>query len=337
MKPSQIIKQIDKLYGTGESMYIFGPPGVGKSRIVEQAAEIIAKRVKGFQIEILHANVHDPSDVKFPVVDHKKKTVEFVNSLFPKDPNWKGIFFLDELDKCAPMLQAAFLQPVLEGRVGSVPLPKGMMFIGAGNQIEDGAGSRNIISALQARFCGVRFDVDEKEWIDWAKKNGIDYRIINFIESRGDILHGKREPESWGWPNPRSWEKVSRVGLGSEEVAAGFVGKGAARDFFAFLSTVTPDYETLVSNPDGISIPTEPGPINSMVSLFESRIKEEKDEKKILSIAKITDRLSPEYKIMAFRKIYKANKSVIESPFGIEFTYRLKELYGEFHKKKEAK
>lgn len=188
-----------------------GAPGVGKSTIVRTIAE---KLNIGF-IDIRLAQM-EPVDLRgLPVPKHDDKSVEwYVTSDLPRDPDSKGIILFDELTSADRSLQVAAYELILDRRLGNLyKLPDGWFIVAAGNRSTDRAVATTMSSALANRL--MHFDIDGSDaesWINWAITNNIHPSVTGYIRYRPmNLLKMDSQNSEYGWPSPRSWERVSNI------------------------------------------------------------------------------------------------------------------------------
>jgi hypothetical protein len=310
---------------TRRPLFIWGPPGIGKSSIGRQAADEM--KVEFLDVRCL---LHDPSDLKFPIVDSKKEEVKWVNSIFPRDKNWKGIIALEEIDKCGPMMQGALLQPVLDRRIGEHLIPDGAWFIMIGNRMEDKAGGHQIITPMRSRCIHIDLDVSSDDWNDWAVEHDIDFRVRTFATKIAPQLLFKFDSDQRSSPNPRSWEFVSdiRKAYGSLKVGqkanedtikalamfdpiAGAVGEGAAATFLAYcrIADNLPDVDAeILGNPDKAPVPESPEVLWAICGAVVERVRAAgPGGPKVASKAfKYAARLMDEYAVMLGKDLIRA-------------------------------
>lgn len=262
LKPSQVTAFLEDQYHAGNDTWVHGSPGIGKTQLVEQLAQKLKVNI------LIHppAASLEPPDVSggyWP--DPKKKgMVRLPNlDLWPQDPEWEGILFVDELGQADPDIQKAYMQCCCSRRVGSQEIPKGVRFIATGNRKQDRAGVKSTLTPLLNRFGHVDLVVDLADWQAWAVEAGIDPSVRAFLNFRPALLNAfdpAREERSF--PTPRSWHKVSRgiphmrESLVQAHVAA-FVGDSAAVEFLAFRQIYQnlPDPDSLLANPTGCTLP----------------------------------------------------------------------------------
>src|SRR5437762_8743317 len=169
-------KELIRCLAHEQSVLILSPPGVGKSDVVRQAAAdagLECKSLLGTQIA--------PEDVSgVPRIIGERSVFCPPRVLLPDDPQ-KFCLFLDELPACAPDVQKAFYSLLLERRIGEYHLPAGTWVVAAGNRVEDRALVRALSSALVNRVVILHIRVDVREWLAWARANGVRGEIIAFV------------------------------------------------------------------------------------------------------------------------------------------------------------
>ena len=224
-------------------LLIHGAPGIGKSQIVKQVAEELGI---GF-IDVRLAEM-DAVDIRgLPSVDNKNHSMTWnPPDFWPRDPDSKGILFLDEVISCDRSIQVAAYELILDRKLGDIyQVPDGWYICGAGNRTEDRAVAMSMSSALANRFMHVELTEDSEDWARWAINGGINPSVVGFIRYRPEMLHHMDgENLENGWPSPRSWEKVSHMVDIMEKTNAkktiikkivyGLVGPGAGAEFMEF-------------------------------------------------------------------------------------------------------
>jgi len=239
----ELIKQC---YYRRRPLFIWGPPGIGKSYSVRDAAREIARELNlkysedprdyrgvpdKFVLIDVRASQLDPVDWRgIPIVILRTNGVEKIivnphnleisNHVFART-SWAppaflpdeghGMIFLDELNLAVLSTQHAAYQLILDRRLGEYVLPEGWVVVAAGNRQEDVPTVFEMSKALENRFLHVELKPpDHESWTRWAARNEIDPRIIGFINYRSSLLF-KYDPRSKekAFPTPRSWEFAS--------------------------------------------------------------------------------------------------------------------------------
>src|SRR5512141_2197051 len=121
-------------------VFIWGPPGIGKSSIVKQFAEQV-----GLPCVSLLGSQLAPEDI-IGVPQIVGGTSRFCPpSLIAREEAY--CLFLDELNACTHEVQKAFYSLIQDRRIGEYQLPPGSVVIGAGNRAQDSAIVRPMSSA----------------------------------------------------------------------------------------------------------------------------------------------------------------------------------------------
>lgn len=189
-----------------QSLLLLSAPGVGKSDVVHQAAAdagLPCRSLLGTQIA--------PEDVSgIPRIIGERSVFCPPRVLLPDDGQ-PFCLFLDELPATPPDIQKAFYSLLLERRVGEFPLPAGSWVVAAGNRSVDRALVRSMSSALINRVLITHIQVDRKEWLVWAKANGVRSEILAFITYMPEALMRRVPSEPVPFSTPRAWHSLSRA------------------------------------------------------------------------------------------------------------------------------
>jgi hypothetical protein len=317
VKPSDVKRAVKALYPTRRPLALWGPPGVGKSQVVRQAAGELG--LSYLDVRLVY---HEPGDLKFPVVDQKARTVEWVNTLFPDDPDWRGIIALEELPQAAPAVQAAAMQLTLDRKVGSYSLPDGAMVVACGNRQEDQAGARRLITPLLNRLIHLDLEVSVPDWTAWASAENVHPAVVSLIQYKPALLHDFRpERNEREFPTPRSWCFASDVlGVAPPELRlallSGCVGKGAAAELEGWLEVregVERKYplDRIIDSPDSAPVPTlgEGAILWALAGLMGERSRG-KDKAAVHACMRYAVRLPLEFAVYAVREVVRQGGAV---------------------------
>lgn len=183
-------------------IFIWGPPGIGKSSLVEQFA-----REVGLECVSLLGSQLAPEDIiGVPqIVDGKSRFCP--PTLIARERPF--CLFLDELNACSQDVQKAFYSLINDRRLGEFNLPEGSIVIGAGNRAEDAAIVKPLSSALINRMLHVSLRADSRTWLKWAEQGHIHPLIIEYIQIRPDHLWSKPPKHEEPFSTPRSWHMLS--------------------------------------------------------------------------------------------------------------------------------
>ena len=287
------------------NLWLWGPPGVGKSSIVRAEAEKLGLPYIDFR-----GVTCEPTDVRgFPTVEGG--VVRWARPEF-LPAEGEGVLFLDELGQAPGLVQAALLQLTLDRCIGEHRLPDGWRIIAASNRQEDRAGVGRLNSALLDRFVHVDIEVSLEEWQEWALGGGIRGEVRSFLNFRPKLLSAFDATERTT-PTPRSWATASRILeiYGDDEqllntTLAGAVGSGAAAEFSAFLRTWDrlPTLDEIRADPDAIPIPDDPGLLYAFAGLPAGHAGKT-DKTTTEALCRLVLRLPVEFAIVALRDLLK--------------------------------
>ncbi len=294
MGPSKAGRALEALWPTKRPTMLWGPPGIGKSQVVRQAADGL-----GVGLIDVRASQLDPVDLRGVPSIANGRTVWCVPDFFPSDG--EGLFFLDELDKAAPAVQAGLLQLLLDREMGSYRLPDGWWVVAAGNRTEDKAGSNRMISPMMNRLIHLDVECSLEEWKAWAIRSNIRPEVRAFINFRPERIYGFTPSSTEkAFPTPRTWEFVSQI-LDSvadpdllPDLIAGTVGLGAQAEFSAFLTqwALLPDVDRLLADPERGSIPSDLCTLHALGGAIVARLHGGKAEVALLkAVAKVLVRM----------------------------------------------
>lgn len=209
------------------SVMIWGPPGIGKSSVVAQAAEDHTMRLIDVRLSQLA-----PTDLRGLPVPDNGVARWYPPEFLPREG--RGVLFLDELNMAPPAVQGIAQQLILDRRVGSYEVPEGWYIWAAGNRKEDRASVFDMPAPLANRFLHLEVQPDFESFKRYAIERGLHEQIVAFLSYRPVLLH-KLDTQRVAWPSPRSWAMANQLhlaGLGIEPA----VGGPTAEEFRAFVA-----------------------------------------------------------------------------------------------------
>ena len=183
-------------------VFIWGPPGIGKSSLVEQFAIEV-----GIDVVTLLGTQLAPEDlIGVPqIVDGKSRFCP--PEQIARDEPY--LLFLDELNASSTEVQKAFYSLIHDRRLGNYKLHKNSIVIGAGNRAHDQAIVRQMSSALINRMVHVELKADAQDWLKWAAQNEIHADVMDYIRMKPDQLHAPIPKTQEPFSTPRSWHILS--------------------------------------------------------------------------------------------------------------------------------
>jgi ATPase family associated with various cellular activities (AAA) len=223
-------------------VFLWGPPGIGKSDLVAQ----IARELNGAIIDF-RLSIRQPTDIMgIPFFNKEKGVMDWAPPIDLPSAEFAAqypvvVLFLDELNAAAPAVQAAAYQLVLNRRVGQYQLPDNVVMVAAGNRESDKGVTYRMPAPLANRFVHLELRQDFQTWCDWAVLNQIHQDVVGYLTfAKGDLFDFSTQSSSRAFATPRSWTFLSDL-LGDDDItsaeladlAAGTVGEGIAVKFMA--------------------------------------------------------------------------------------------------------
>ncbi len=209
---TELIQLLD-ITPANHNIMLVGKHGIGKSQILtEYYAE------KGMPVVALFlGQMSDPGDlIGIPNKNEETGKTDFMPPYwFPLDGK-PIVLFLDELNRARPEILQTIMDLALNRKLAGRKLPEGSRIISAVNA-GDQYQLTDLDPALVSRFNIVNFRPTVQEWLLWARKAGVDYRIIEFIQENQIWLDrdpDAREGTDTGLdktPDRRGWEHVSDI------------------------------------------------------------------------------------------------------------------------------
>jgi len=236
--PKSAKRSINRAIKMRRAVFLWGPPGIGKSDIVKQIGEDAGREVIDVRLALW-----EPTDIKgIPYYNADMGTMTWAPPAeLPTDPNSTAIIFLDELNSAPPAVQAAAYQLILNKRVGTYKLPAGVDIVAAGNRDGDRGVTYRMPAPLANRFVHLEAKVDFDDWQDWATLNKVHPEVVGYVGfAKQDLYDYDPKSSSKAFATPRSWSFVSDL-LGDDDcdtdtlhnLIAGAVGDGLATKFMA--------------------------------------------------------------------------------------------------------
>ena len=239
---AQARKGLLKAFKAKRPLFLWGPPGIGKSDLVAD----ITRELGGHMID-LRLGQMEPTDIRgIPFYNKDSGKMDWAAPVELPDEEMSKqypiiVLFLDEMNSAAPSVQSAGYQLILNRRIGKYILPDNVVMVAAGNRESDKGVTYRMPTPLANRFIHLEMKPDFKSWLDWAVLNQIHKDVVGYLSfAKQDLYDFDSKSSSRAFATPRSWTFVSQL-LEDDDVdadvltnlIAGTVGEGLAVKFMA--------------------------------------------------------------------------------------------------------
>lgn len=245
LNTTELVQLLD-ITPADHNLMLVGKHGIGKSEILTEYYNKRGMKV----VPLFLGQMSDPGDlIGIPNKNEETGKTDFMPPYwFPLDGK-PIVLFLDELNRARPEILQTIMDLALNRKLAGRELPEGSRIISAVNA-GDQYQLTDLDPALVSRFNIVNFRPTVQEWLLWARKADVDYRIMDFIQENQIWLDkdpDAKEGEDTGLdktPDRRGWKRVSDIISGSEEMSSlltkaisSVVGPKAASAFVSNVSS----------------------------------------------------------------------------------------------------
>jgi len=236
----QARKSLLRAFSKKRPLFLWGPPGIGKSELVAD----IAQELGGYMID-LRLGQMEPTDIRgIPFYNKDSGKMDWAEPVDLPTKEFASqypivVLFLDEMNSAAPSVQAAAYQLILNRRSGKYFLPDNVVMVAAGNRESDKGVTYRMPTPLANRFIHQEMRVDFPSYQEWAVNNNIHKDVVGYLSfAKQDLYDFDPKSASRAFATPRSWTFVSQI-LEDEDgdddtimnLIAGTVGEGLAVKF----------------------------------------------------------------------------------------------------------
>ena len=216
VRPSDSKDIVLRAMKASRPIFLWGPPGIGKSELVEQIVN--SGEVGNAYMIDMRLALMEPTDLRgYPFRNPETNQMEWAPAVdLPTQEQADEfdtiVLFLDELNSAPPSVQAAAYQLVLNGKIGQYRLPSNVKIVAAGNRETDRGVTYRMPSPLANRFRHINMDVNFEDWSIWATNNKVHQDVIGYLTySKADLFDFDPKTSSQSFATPRSWNFVSEI------------------------------------------------------------------------------------------------------------------------------
>lgn len=201
---------------------LIGPPGVGKTQIMEQ----IARECQVGLVSYTITHHTRQSAVGLPFISKKSyggkeysvteyTMSEIVASIYNKIENTglkEGILFIDEINCVSETLAPTMLQFLQCKTFGNHKIPEGWIIVAAGNPPEFNKSVREFDIVTLDRIKLVQVEADFEVWKEYAYQESIHPAIISYLDVKNqNFCQIETTVDGKLFATPRGWEDLSRL------------------------------------------------------------------------------------------------------------------------------
>jgi len=322
-------------------------------------ATISSVDVRGFMLPVKGANGSLDTIFSIPPWFPTLANISVVepNGKWHKPGTWTGTvprvgnLFLDEFAQAEDEIKKPAAELIYKGNVGTCTLPDGWRVIAAGNRVTDRSGVLRELMFLVNRRCRLSIDASLPAWLDWASrqddKDRPHYLTMSFAQKNPDLVFRDSVPEGTDpFCTPRTLCLMDKdlAALRSEadvdhdrlpldgiarEVAAGWIGQGAAAQFYTHLKYADqlPDISDIEKDPAKAKCPD--GRDAQMVCGY--MLAHNVNEKNAGAILRYMNRLNIEMQVLTIRAISapqqeNRTKAIVVQPEYIQWLMKNRDL-----------
>lgn len=201
---------------------LMGPPGIGKTQIMEQ----IAKECKIALVAYTITHHTRQSAVGLPFIKEKiydgrsvsvtEYTMsEIIASVYEKIQQTsikEGILFIDEINCVSETLAPTMLQFLQGKSFGNQKVPAGWIIVAAGNPPEYNKSVRDFDVVTLDRIKKIDVEENLEVWKEYAYKQGIHPAVISYLELRKENFYRiETTVDGKHFATARGWEDLSQL------------------------------------------------------------------------------------------------------------------------------
>lgn len=201
---------------------LMGPPGVGKSAVVQQAAEESGVGFVSYTLthHTRQSAIGLPQLVTRRFGGREETVTEYTMSeilaavyeQMEKSGQTEGILFLDEINCVSETLAPVMLQFLQNKTFGGHTLPEGWMLVAAGNppQYNRSVRTFDVVTLDRVRILTVEADLDA--WMGYAWDRRLHPAVMTYLAMKNQHFYQiRREGETSRFVTARGWEDLSQL------------------------------------------------------------------------------------------------------------------------------
>lgn len=233
---------------------LMGPPGIGKTQIMEQIASecgiglvsyTITHHTRQSAVGLPMIKTEEFDGKEYSVTEYTmSEIISGVYKAVKEQGHREGILFIDEINCVSETLIPTMLQFLQCKTFGNQKVPEGWIIVAAGNPPEFNHSVREFDMVTYDRLRVINIDADLEVWREYAREREIHNAILSYLDIRPQNFYSvMADVDGLKFVTARGWEDMSSLMYVYEELGisinAGVVGEflhneDIAEDFAAY-------------------------------------------------------------------------------------------------------
>ena len=233
---------------------LMGPPGIGKTQIMEQIASecgiglvsyTITHHTRQSAVGLPMIKTEEFDGKEYSVTEYTmSEIISGVYKAVKEQGHREGILFIDEINCVSETLIPTMLQFLQCKTFGNQKVPEGWIIVAAGNPPEFNRSVREFDMVTYDRLRVINIDADLEVWREYAREREIHNAILSYLDIRPQNFYRvEADVDGLKFITARGWEDMSSLMYVYEELGisinAGVVGEflhneDIAEDFAAY-------------------------------------------------------------------------------------------------------
>ena len=201
---------------------LMGPPGIGKTQIMEQiameckiglVAYTITHHTRQSAVGLPMIKEESFDGTTYPVTEYTMS--EIIASIYrkmKKTGQKEGILFIDEINCVSETLAPTMLQFLQCKTFGNQAIPEGWLIVAAGNPPEYNKSVRDFDMVTLVRVRYLNIEADYKVWKEYAREKHLHNAILSYLELRQkNFYRVEADVDGIRFVTARGWEDLSSL------------------------------------------------------------------------------------------------------------------------------
>lgn len=208
---------------------LMGPPGIGKTQIMEQIAEecgiglvsyTITHHTRQSAVGLPMIKTEEFDGKEYSVTEYTmSEIIAGVYKAVKEQGHSEGILFIDEINCVSETLIPTMLQFLQCKTFGNQKVPEGWIIVAAGNPPEFNRSVREFDMVTYDRLRVINIDADLEVWREYAREREIHNAILSYLDIRPQNFYRvEADVDGLKFITARGWEDMSSLMYVYEEL-----------------------------------------------------------------------------------------------------------------------